>query len=115
MGKDSVRKTIYISDELQRKLEQESIVADLSQTEMIRRAIAVYLEIRAVSRGAGTERTAAAGDMVRELAEYLDEEEGEKRKKRRSLLGSLAGLIEDDDLPEDLARGHDKYLYGGEG
>ena len=30
------------------------------------------------------------------------------------LLGSLAGLIEDDDLPEDLASNHDRYLYGGE-
>ena len=43
MGKNDVRKTIYISVELQKKLEQESVVSETSQTELIRQAVAAYL------------------------------------------------------------------------
>lgn len=102
MGKNEVRKTIYISEELQKKLEQESVVSGLSQTELIRQAVTAYLETPVADRAA-------------ELpARYPDDEEDERQKKRMRLLGSLAGFIEDDDLPEDLAINHDKYLYGGE-
>jgi hypothetical protein len=93
VGEDSVRKTIYIPEGLQRRLERESVIEGVSQTELIRRAVAGYLE-------------------VRETAAYEVEKEDERLKERKRLLGSFVVLIEEDDLPEDLARNHDKYLYG---
>jgi hypothetical protein len=107
MSESNIRKTIYIPEELQKKLAQESIVAGVSQTELIRRAIASYLEFLETGK--------RPDDRIREVAGCLDDEKDEQRKQRKRVLDSFIGIFDDDDLPEDLSENHDKYLYGGEG
>ncbi len=95
-GKTSVRKQIYITEDEQRMLEQQSFVQKTSQAQVIRQALDLYGAIL------------AGGRELENILKRLVKED-----RTRNPLEKIIALFEDE-VPGELSERHDRYIYGGE-
>jgi len=95
-GKTSVRKQIYITEDEEKMLREQSFVQKTSQAQIIRQALEVYGVLLASGR-----------DLEGTLKRLIKED------RTRNPLDKLVGMFQDD-VPADMAEQHDRYIYGGE-
>jgi len=79
-----VRKQLYIDDDLAARLKVLAARTRRPEAEHVRAALRAYLDERAPA-GTGLEA-----------------------------LDDIVGMIDDPDLPDDIAEHHDRYLYGAQ-
>ena len=77
-----VRKQLYIEDDLEARLKALAARTKRSEAEHVRAALRAYLD----------EQTPVTAGL--------------------DALDDIVGLVDDPDLPDDIAEHHDRYLYG---
>ncbi len=68
--------------------------------------------LRKVVKLLSQNKTDESLEIIAELTRRLEAEKREVASKKKELLSSFIGVFGETDLPRDLARNHEKYLYG---